>query len=67
WLSYTGLVQPVPKPADSNPRITWGKYFNQEGKIFLPVSLLCHHALVDGLHIASFYRNLDARLEAACL
>ena len=27
WLSYTALVQPVPFPADSNPRITWGKYF----------------------------------------
>ena len=26
WISYTALVQPVPIPADSNPRITWGRY-----------------------------------------
>ncbi|MEG1878356.1 MAG: CatA-like O-acetyltransferase [Pseudoflavonifractor sp.] len=64
WLSYTALVQPVPKPADSNPRITWGKYFTQEGKILLPVSLLCHHALVDGRHLAAFYETLNARLQA---
>lgn len=64
WLSYTSLVQPVPMPADSNPRITWGKYFQQEGKTFLPLSVLCHHALADGLHIARFYEQLDKEISA---
>ena len=59
WFSYTALVQPVPQPADSNPRITWGKFFEQEGQTLIPVSLLCHHALVDGIHIAQFYENLE--------
>ncbi len=59
WLSYTSLIQPVPEPADTNPRITWGKYFEQGDRILIPVSLLCHHALVDGLHIANFYKALD--------
>lgn len=31
------MVQPVPVPADSNPRITWGKYFQQGGRMLLPV------------------------------
>lgn len=55
WISYTSLIQPVPVPADSNPRITWGKYFTQEKMTLLPLSVLCHHGLVDGLHIAQFY------------
>lgn len=59
WISYTSLIQPVPVPADSNPRITWGKYFGQDGKVLLPVSVLCHHALVDGKHIADFYGLLE--------
>lgn len=59
WVSYTSLIQPVPIPADSNPRITWGKYFVQGDRTLLPVSVLCHHALVDGIHIASFYNQLD--------
>ena len=63
WLSYTALVQPVPFPADSNPRITWGKYFEQGDRILLPVSVLCHHALVDGRHIADFYRLLTREME----
>ncbi len=34
-ISYTSLIQPVPVPADSNPRITWGKYFVQEERVLL--------------------------------
>ena len=30
WLSYTALTQPTPTPADSNPRITWGRWHRQE-------------------------------------
>ncbi len=65
WLSYTALVQPVPSPADSNPRITWGKYEKRGERLLLPVSILCHHALADGLHIAHFYENLERAL-AGC-
>lgn len=64
WLSYTALVQPVPSPADSNPRITFGKYFSQGERVLLPVSLLCNHALVDGRHIAAFYQAMDEELAA---
>lgn len=64
WLSYTSLIQPVPSPADSNPRITFGKYFTQEGRVLLPVTLLCNHALVDGRHIADFYHALELELAA---
>ncbi len=62
WISYTSLINPVPIPADSNPRITWGKYFKDKKKILIPVSTLCHHAIVDGLHISKFYEALNAEL-----
>lgn len=63
-ISYTSLVQPVPSPADSNPRITWGKYFAQGDRYLLPLSVLCHHALVDGLHLSRFYEALDMVLSS---
>lgn len=62
WLSYTALVNPVPHPADSNPRITWGKFYAQGAQTLIPVSILCNHALVDGLHIAQFYQALDEQI-----
>ena len=63
WLSYISAVQPVPIPADSNPRITWGRYFAQDDRILLPVSVLCHHALIDGRHIAKFYEVLEEKMK----
>ena len=66
WLSYTALTQPTPTPADSNPRITWGRWHRQEGQTLLPVTLLANHALVDGIHIARFFENLDREMAALC-
>lgn len=63
WVSFTSLIQPTPYPADSNPRITWGKFIQQQDKIILPMSILAHHALVDGLHLAQFYMQLEKELE----
>nr|WP_122011782.1 CatA-like O-acetyltransferase [Maliibacterium massiliense] len=62
WLTYESLIQPVPAPADSNPRITWGRCHRQGDQVLMPVSILCHHALVDGRHIAQFYQHLQEEM-----
>lgn len=63
WLHYTALIQPVAGGDESNPRITWGRYqADPDGHLQMPVTVLAHHGLVDGVHIAGFYRNLDLRL-----
>ena len=62
WVGYTALRQPVPSPADSNPRITWGRYREAGGRTLMPVTLLVNHALVDGTHLGQFYAALDAEL-----
>ena len=59
WLSYVALTQPTPVPADSNPRLTWGKYFEDGGRTLLPFTVLVNHALVDGLQISRFYECLE--------
>lgn len=63
WASYTAIVQPVPTPADSNPRITWGKYFETEGRLKIPVTVLVNHALMDGYHISKFFQELQLRFD----
>ena len=63
WLHYIALVQPTGGAGDSNPRITWGRaQEDAHGRMMMPVSVLCHHALVDGVHLAAFYRNLEEEL-----
>lgn len=59
WLHYSSLRQPTPTPADSNPRITWGKFVQSGESASMPVTLLANHALVDGVHIARFYSALE--------
>lgn len=44
-----------------------GNYFEQGDKILLPVSIQCNHALVDGIHMAEFYRLLDEHIERLAL
>jgi len=56
WVSFTQINHPLPlNPADSFPRITWGKIFNQQDQILMPLSLNANHALVDGLHVGQFF------------
>ena len=63
WLHYTALIQPVAGGDESNPRITWGRYEEKaDGTILMPVSILVHHALADGLQIAAFYQNLEQQI-----
>lgn len=41
------------------PIITGGKYFEQEGRTLLPVSLQVHHAVCDGYHASVFMDELQ--------
>lgn len=63
WVSFTGISLPVPNPADSNVRITFGKFFEQDGKMLMPVNLTVHHALADGIHIAKFFEEFERRAD----
>ena len=63
WLKYTQLIQPTAGGNESNPRISWGKFeADHRGRLMMPVTLLAHHALVDGLHVAKFYEAIDAEI-----
>ena len=59
WVSFTSVIQPTPIPADTDPRIIFGKYFTQDGRTMMPLAIQCNHALVDGLHIAQFYAKFQ--------
>lgn len=64
WLHYRAIAQPNYGPEASNPAITWGKYEpDYRGRLMMPLTLLCHHSLVDGINIAAFYENLDLCLK----
>ena len=67
WIRYAQVIQPTAGGEDSNPRFVWGKYqADAAGKVTMPLSVLVHHALADGLHIARFYDAFDRQAANLC-
>ncbi len=69
WRTFSALTHPVPlNPADSYPRIAWGRAEpDREGKVEISLALMAHHGLVDGAHMANFYEAFEeaaARIES---
>lgn len=44
------------------PIFTMGKYFEQDGKRLLPLSVQVHHAVCDGYHVATFIESLQRKI-----
>ena len=60
WISFTGLTHPFKKnDLFSIPRVTFGKYFKENEKFKLPLSIAMHHGLVDGLHVSKVLMEID--------
>lgn len=60
WVSFTSFQHAMGyHPGDSVPRITWGKYFEENGKIKMPLSVQVHHAIVDGRHVGAYFNQLE--------
>ena len=63
WISFTNLQHAMHyEPADSVPRIAWGKYYEEHDKVWLPLSVQAHHALVDGRHIGQYFEKIQLLL-----
>jgi chloramphenicol O-acetyltransferase type A len=57
WVAFTQVIQPTPIPADSNPRIVFGKFIREGERTLVPLSIQANHALVDGYHVGRFYQG----------
>lgn len=60
WISFTSFAHARNKGrGDSIPRIVFGKFDQEGGRLKLPVSVEVHHALMDGLHVGRFFNRLE--------
>lgn len=41
------------------PSIEAGKFYEEKGKLWLPLSITCHHAATDGYHVSRFLTSLQ--------
>jgi len=60
WVSFTSIQHAIPlNPSDSVPRISWGKFFKANDKVFMPLAVQAHHAVVDGRHTGQFFERIQ--------
>lgn len=60
WLRFTSIQHAAMDPRrDSFPRITWGRFTPTAAGTVAPLSLQGHHALMDGIHTAMFFRRVE--------
>ena len=61
WLDFTAFDNPVFDRDDTIPRICWGKYTPEvTGRWTMAVALQVHHGLMDGVHVAQFFKSMQA-------
>jgi chloramphenicol O-acetyltransferase type A len=64
WVSFTSFMHPMHlNPADSVPRFAWGKFFEENGCLKMPLDVQAHHALMDGIHMGRFYTIVQEYLD----
>jgi len=63
WASFSQLSHATKLgPKDSVPRISWGKFIDQDGRKILNLSIEVHHGLVDGYHVGLLLDQLSQAL-----
>ena len=60
WLDLTGLTNERElDPDDAIPRIAWGQYVEENGRLMLGMSVEVNHRFVDGADIGAFAERLE--------
>lgn len=63
FLTYTHISHTNSgKKDNATPLFDWGKYYEKDGRIVMPVSVQAHHSFVDGIHIGQFADKLQEYL-----
>ncbi len=60
WISFTSFAHArTPGRGESIPRIAFGKFFTENGRTRLPISVEVHHALLDGVVVGRYFNKLE--------
>jgi chloramphenicol O-acetyltransferase type A len=62
WITFTGLSHTRASRTESVPQVAFGRYYESDKCMLMPVSADAHHALVDGLHMGRFLERMQRLL-----
>ena len=65
WIAFTSFAHARNKGrGDSIPRIVFGKFTPENGRLMMPISVEVHHALMDGLHVGRYLERIEKAMAA---
>lgn len=69
WIDLTGLTNERDYSApgaldDSIPRVAWGRYTEENGRMMLGMSVEVNHRFIDGVQIGQFAQALSEQISA---
>lgn len=60
WTTFTGFnLNLKPDTGYLLPIFTFGKYFKQEDRFYIPLSIQVHHAVCDGFHVSRLINKIQ--------
>ena len=63
WMYLTSVTHPRNDNKGDIPKVVLARYVKREDRMFMPLSVEIHHALMDGFHISKLVRNVQASLD----
>jgi len=64
WLDYVQISDPIPDDIKnaSIPRISWGKYVEENERWKITLNVTVNHALVDGKHVSDAINQIQKNI-----
>lgn len=64
WIAFTSFSHARRwwHREDSVPKISFGKFVQENGRTLMPFSVEVHHALMDGLHVGRYIERIEEML-----
>lgn len=63
WLAFSAFTH-ARGTGDDRPKVAFGRFKEEGGRLLMPVAVDVHHALCDGVHVGRFFERLQANLDA---
>lgn len=63
WITFSNFKDAINfNEKNSKPKICWGKYYLDDDRYLIDISLLVNHAFQDGYHMGLFFNNLQENI-----
>ena len=64
WITFSNFKDAIDfNEKSSKPKICWGRYYLEEDKYLIDISLLVNHAFQDGYHMGLFFNKSQQNID----